>query len=132
MDPLYYGLGAGFTTVCVALAVASLIAMRREEMIVVVRVLAFVVIGFGVLVAAVRLEELHGALVGPDPYERAAAQVRMTGAYAWSYWGGLASEVVVPQLFWIRKCRATAWIALVLSLVMLWQPGLELVAQLTG
>ncbi|MFT4548816.1 MAG: hypothetical protein ACI8XO_003813 [Verrucomicrobiales bacterium] len=126
IDPCYYTLGALFSGVCAALALVSAIAMRRRGLMVVVNRLAFAVIGLGAVAAAIEFGGLL-MLFGDDPYERAAFVNLTTGPYALYYWAGMVSTVIVPQLFWIRKFRSTAWIALVISLVILWQPILVMV-----
>ena len=132
VDLAFFLLGALLTTVCVALVVVSSIAMCNEELLVVVNLLAFVVIGLGGFAGAIELEHWLRSQFASNPFERAAFENRTGGRYAWYYWTSLVTSVVVPQLFWIRRFRTTAWIALVVSLVLLWEPIFELFARLIG
>ena len=48
---------------------------------------------------------------------------RAFGPYAWAYWTMVTCNVVVPQLFWVRKWRNNTvllWIASVLINVGMW------------
>ena len=50
---------------------------------------------------------------------RAALRIRMTGAYAPLYWGGLMLALLPPQLFWWRRFRASAKVGIVVALLAL-------------
>ena len=129
---LFYVLGKLTTCACVAIVFVSLLSMFTRELIPLVRFLAFVVIGLGGMGAALEVEALLRMQFVEDPFERAAFVNRINGSYAWLYWIHLATVVVLPQLFWVRRCRATPWIALLIGLALLWPLILELVARLLG
>ncbi|HEX3953666.1 MAG TPA: NrfD/PsrC family molybdoenzyme membrane anchor subunit [Stellaceae bacterium] len=47
---------------------------------------------------------------GDDKYEQATALHRFTGAWAWSFWGAVILNVLVPQLLWLKSLRHSAWV----------------------
>ena len=53
---------------------------------------------------------------------------RATGSYAIYYWIDVLGALLVPQLFWIRRCRATAWIAPLIGMVISIPPVLQAMA----
>ena len=54
--------------------------------------------------------ELFMAFYSGNPYEQFAFINRAAGPYAWAYWTMIACNVVVPQVFWLKKCRTTPWL----------------------
>jgi molybdopterin-containing oxidoreductase family membrane subunit len=61
--------------------------------------------------------ELFTAWYGGNPYERFAFVNRAFGPYAWAYWTMVGCNVLVPQIFWFKKARTSAWIIFPLSLL---------------
>jgi molybdopterin-containing oxidoreductase family membrane subunit len=61
--------------------------------------------------------ELFIAWYGANPYERFAFLNRALGPYAWGYWIMIGCNVVVPQLFWLKKCRTTPWIMFIIAVL---------------
>jgi molybdopterin-containing oxidoreductase family membrane subunit len=61
--------------------------------------------------------ELFTAWYGGNPYERFAFANRAFGPYAWAYWTMVGCNVLVPQIFWFKKARTSAWIIFPLSLL---------------
>jgi Ni/Fe-hydrogenase subunit HybB-like protein len=49
--------------------------------------------------------EFFIAWYGGNEYEWSIFINRATGPYAWAYWTMVTCNVIVPQLFWFRKCR---------------------------
>jgi molybdopterin-containing oxidoreductase family membrane subunit len=69
--------------------------------------------------------ELFFAWYSGNPYERAAFANRLFGPYAWSYWALLASNFVVPQLFWSRRLRRSIPCLFLVAVVVLFGMWLE-------
>ncbi len=42
---------------------------------------------------------------------------RAFGPYAWAYWIMISCNVIVPQIFWVKKWRRTIWIMFVASIL---------------
>ncbi len=61
----------------------------------------------GSLVAFSYVTEWFTAWYGSNPDERFAFVNRATGPYAWAFWTMVACNVVVPQLLWLRRVRAS-------------------------
>lgn len=57
------------------------------------------------------------AWYGANPDEQFAFLSRAFGPYAWAYWLMVSCNVVVPQLFWFKRCRTTPWIMLIVALL---------------
>jgi molybdopterin-containing oxidoreductase family membrane subunit len=53
--------------------------------------------------------EFFTAWYSGSNYEMFAFLNRALGPYAWAYWTMVTCNVVVPHLFWFRKCRTTPW-----------------------
>ena len=128
----FYFIGAAMTCACVGVVLVSFLSIFRRELIPLVGFLAFAVIGLGGIRAALEVEPLLRMQFAGDPFERAAFVNRISGPYAWLYWLLLATVVVLPQLYWIRKFRTTPWISMLIGLALLWPLILELVAGLKG
>jgi molybdopterin-containing oxidoreductase family membrane subunit len=61
--------------------------------------------------------EFFTAWYSGSPYEMFAFLNRSLGPYAWAYWTMVACNVVVPHLFWFRKCRTTPWMMVVICVL---------------
>jgi len=61
--------------------------------------------------------ELFMAWYSGSMYERYAFLNRALGPYSWAYWTMVACNVIVPQLFWLKKCRTTPWIMWCLAIL---------------
>jgi len=57
------------------------------------------------------------AWYGGSPYERFAFLNRALGPYAWAYAIMVTCNVLVPQLFWFKRCRTTPWIMFVVAVL---------------
>jgi hypothetical protein len=51
-----------------------------------------------------------------NPYEQYAFINRAFGPYAWSYWIMITCNVVIPQLFWVKKFRRSIPVMFVVSI----------------
>jgi len=61
--------------------------------------------------------EFFVAWYGGSPYEQFAFINRAFGPMAWAYWTMVTCNVVVPHLFWFKKCRTTPWIMLIVAVL---------------
>jgi len=61
--------------------------------------------------------ELFMAWYSGNPYELFAFANRALGPYAWAYWLMVGCNVVVPQLLWLKRCRTTPWIMLIVAIL---------------
>ncbi len=61
--------------------------------------------------------ECFTAWYSGSPYEMFALLNRALGPYAWAYWTMVACNVLVPHLFWFRKCRTTPWMMVVICVL---------------
>ncbi|NLS95452.1 MAG: polysulfide reductase NrfD [Planctomycetaceae bacterium] len=50
-------------------------------------------------------------------YELFAFLNRALGPYKWAYWTMVFCNVVVPHLFWFKKCRTTPWIMMIVAIL---------------
>jgi Ni/Fe-hydrogenase subunit HybB-like protein len=68
---------------------------------------------------------------GDDRFERATALHRFSGAWAWSYWGAVVLNVILPQMLWLKRLRRSAWLVCAIALgviVGMWLERIMLVA----
>ncbi len=75
-----------------------------------------IILATSCMVAYAYLMELFIAWYGGNPYERFASINRALGPYAWAYWTMICCNVVIPQLHWLRRCRTTPWIMLLIAI----------------
>lgn len=61
--------------------------------------------------------EMFIAWYGGNPYEQFAFFNRAFGPYAWAYWIMVSCNVLVPQIFWFKKCRTSLPIMFVASIL---------------
>ena len=59
----------------------------------------------GMLVGYAYASELFIAWYSGSSYEQFAFMNRITGPYGWSYWIMVSCNVLIPQLFWLKKIR---------------------------
>lgn len=50
-------------------------------------------------------------------YELFAFLNRALGPYKWAYWTMVFCNVVVPHVFWFKKCRTTPWIMMIVAIL---------------
>ncbi len=68
-----------------------------------------IVLATGMMVGYAYAAEFFIAWYGGNKYEQFAFINRAFGPYAWAYWTMVACNVLVPQLFWLKKVRTTPW-----------------------
>lgn len=60
--------------------------------------------------------EFFSALYSGNPYEVFAFLNRALGPFAWGYWLMVACNVLIPQLFWFKRCRQNLGIVFAMTL----------------
>ncbi|MDD4788633.1 MAG: polysulfide reductase NrfD, partial [Pirellulales bacterium] len=50
-------------------------------------------------------------------YELFAFLNRARGPYYWAYWTMVVCNVVVPQVLWLKKCRTTPWMMVIVAIL---------------
>ena len=68
---------------------------------------------------------------GSDSAERATVLHRLTGSWAWSFWGAVVLNVVMPQMLWLKAMRRQLWLVGVIAfgvIVGMWLERIMLVA----
>ena len=68
-------------------------------------VMAKIILLTGSLVGYAYAMELFIAWYSGNPYEKFVFINRTTGPYAWAYWTMVTCNVIIPQLFWVKKIR---------------------------
>jgi Ni/Fe-hydrogenase subunit HybB-like protein len=71
----------------------------------------------GSLVAFSYATEWFTAWYGGNPEERFVFVNRATGPYAWAFWTMVVCNVLVPQLLWLRRVRASTAALLPISIL---------------
>ena len=59
---------------------------------------------------------LYRLVFGGVRYEGYAFINRAFGNFWWAYWIMVSCNVLIPQLFWFKKCRTTPWIMVVICI----------------
>ena len=70
----------------------------------------------GLMVGYAYASEFFIAWYSGNQYERFVFVNRAFGPYGWSYWIMVCCNVVIPQLFWIRKMRRSLPVMFVISI----------------
>jgi molybdopterin-containing oxidoreductase family membrane subunit len=79
--------------------------------------MAKVMLATGLIVAYGYATEVFFAWYSGSIYEQAMIEGRMRGPYSPAYWALIVCNVLVPQLLWFRRVRASVAMLFVLSLV---------------
>jgi molybdopterin-containing oxidoreductase family membrane subunit len=85
--------------------------------------LAKVMLAAGLVVAYGYFAEIFSAFYSMDRYELAVTLRRMTGAYAWTFWGTIFCNVLSIQLLWFARVRSNhsaLFVIALLALVGMW------------
>lgn len=111
--PPYFVAGAvfsGFGMVCMVLIMLRkvfhlqhLITINHLDLMNKILIATALMVGYAYAV------EFFMAWYSGVAYERFVFINRAFGPYAWAYWIMISCNVLVPQLFWFRKVRRTAW-----------------------
>lgn len=118
--PPYFVSGAIFSGFAMVITLMTLARkfMRLENYITVRHFenMAKVIIITGGIVAMAYMTELFTAWYSGNIYEKYAFANRAFGPYWWGYFIMVGCNVLLPQLFWIKKVRTTIWMLFVVSL----------------
>jgi molybdopterin-containing oxidoreductase family membrane subunit len=68
-----------------------------------------IILATGTMVGFAYAIEFFIAWYGGNGYEKFALVNRALGPYAWAYWTMITCNVAVPQLFWLKSFRTSAW-----------------------
>jgi len=79
--------------------------------------MAKVMLTSGLIVAYGYLMEAFTAWYSGNPYERYMFVNRALGDYGWCYWLLIASNIVIPQLLWLRRVRTSIPVLFAVALV---------------
>jgi molybdopterin-containing oxidoreductase family membrane subunit len=109
--PPYFVAGAifgGFAMVLTIMLPARLIYPQLKDVITKQHVdkMAKIILLTGSIVGYAYLMELFVAWYSANPFERYAFWNRAFGPYWWSYAAMMFCNVISPQVFWFKKCRA--------------------------
>ncbi|MFQ5452686.1 MAG: NrfD/PsrC family molybdoenzyme membrane anchor subunit [Candidatus Zixiibacteriota bacterium] len=119
--PPYFVAGAIFSGFAMVMTL-SLIARRvfRLENIITIRTLERmnkIMLLTGMMVGYAYSIEFFIAWYGGNMYEQFAFVNRAFGSYAWAYWIMISCNVLVPQLFWVKKLRTSIPVMFVASIL---------------
>ena len=107
--PPYFVAGAIFSGFAMVLSLAIPIrkVFRLEDFITLRHLdnMAKITLATGLIVAYGYLTEIFMSWYSDNQYEQFMSINRMTGPYAPVFWGVIACNVIIPQLFWFKKCR---------------------------
>ena len=81
--------------------------------------MAKIMLATGLVVAYGYFIEAFMAWYSGNPYERFGQWARMTGPYRVAYWSLIATNVVIPQILWLKWARSNPPVLFVVSLVVL-------------
>ncbi len=118
--PPYFVAGAVFSGFAMVLTLMLITrkVLHFEDYITLQHVEAMtkIILATGSIVGFAYLTELFTAWYSGNIYEQFAFTNRMFGPYAWAYWTMVSCNVIVPQLFWIRRIRRSVVVVFILSL----------------
>lgn len=107
--PPYFVLGAAFSGFAVVSMIAVVLrhALGLERLVTArhLDLLGTLLLATGLMTAYGYLAEVFDTLYGGDPQEVQTLMDRLTGAYAWSYWGAVLCNFLPLQLLWWRGVR---------------------------
>jgi Ni/Fe-hydrogenase subunit HybB-like protein len=111
---IFSGMGMVLTLMLVArrtMRLQSYITARHVD------VMCRLVLVTGSLVGLAYATEIFTALYSGNPHEQFAFLNRAFGPLAWTYWIMIGCNLVVPQVFWFRRVRASLPVVFVVSLL---------------
>ncbi|GAA4327700.1 polysulfide reductase NrfD [Pigmentiphaga soli] len=136
--PPYFVAGALFSGFAMVVTIAiPLRHFYRLEAFITARHLALaakVLLATGAIVAYGYAAEAFMAFYSGDQFEQAMMTDRWTGMYAPVYWSLITCNVLVPQLLWLRRVRASVGGLFAISLVVnlgMWMERFLIVVQST-
>jgi len=118
--PPYFVLGAAFSGFAVVIMIATVIRHPLGlDRLVTARhldLLAIFLVATGMLTAYGYVSEVFNALYSGDVNEMETLMDRLTGTYAYSYWGAVILNFVPLQLLWFRSMRRSPVITFLVAL----------------
>jgi molybdopterin-containing oxidoreductase family membrane subunit len=119
--PPYFVAGAifsGFAMVVTLMTVARW-SLKLEHLITTKHLdnMCKVMLATGMIVGYAYGVEKFIAWYSGNPYEQFAFNNRAFGPYWWAYWLMISCNVLVPQIFWFKKCRTSVPIMFVASIL---------------
>jgi len=75
-----------------------------------------IIMATGMMVGYAYAMEFFIAWYSGNPYERFAFINRAFGPYWWAYWSMVSCNVLIPQLFWLKKARTSIPVMFVISI----------------
>jgi molybdopterin-containing oxidoreductase family membrane subunit len=119
--PPYFVAGAvfsGFAMVLTLMIIARKV-MCYEHLITVGHLerMTQVILVTGGIVGLAYATEFFTAWYSGNPYEWAAFKNRAGGPFAWAYWIMVGCNVVLPQLFWVKKVRTSPAVIFAISIL---------------
>ena len=119
--PPYFVAGAIFSGLgmVVTLMVICRVAFKLEHLVTPLHFdrMAKLILATGSLVGYAYVVELFIAWYSGNLFEQAAFANRLFGPYAPAYWLMVVCNVVVPQIFWIRRARTQIAVLFVVSIL---------------
>ncbi|MDP8208534.1 MAG: NrfD/PsrC family molybdoenzyme membrane anchor subunit [Candidatus Electryonea clarkiae] len=119
--PPYFVAGAIFSGFAMVMTLAILArkvlpALQNYITIDTLERMAKIMMVTGMMVGYAYSTEFFIAWYSGNMYERFAFINRAFGPYWWAYWTMVSCNVIIPQLFWIRKLRRTIPVLFALSI----------------
>jgi molybdopterin-containing oxidoreductase family membrane subunit len=119
--PPYFVAGAifsGFGMVVTLLTLVRIGFPKFKDYITIdhMEVMNKIIMATGLMVGYAYGSEFFIAWYSGNPYEQYAFVNRAFGPYAWSYWIMVTCNVVIPQLFWVKKFRRSIPVMFVVSI----------------
>ncbi len=120
--PPYFVAGAVFSgfAMVLTLMIIARVTMGFTHLITIghLEKMTKVILVTGGIVGLAYASELFVALYSENPYEAwVFLKNRATGPFAWAYWTMVTCNVIIPQLFWIKKVRTTPALIFAISIV---------------
>lgn len=119
--PPYFVAGAIFSgfAMVMTLAVIARKAYGLEDFITIKHLerMNIIMLVTGLMVGYAYGVELWTAWYSGNLYEKFALMNRATGPYAWGYWIMVTCNVLVPQVFWVKKLRRSIPVMFVASIL---------------
>jgi molybdopterin-containing oxidoreductase family membrane subunit len=137
--PPYFVAGAIFSGFAMVITLAvparayfglkNLITLRHLENICKIILVTSLMVGYAYSV------ELFTAWYSQNPYESFVfLGNRPFGPYGLFYWIMVSCNVIIPQLFWFKKCRTTPWIMVIIAVLVnvgMWMERFVIMMSLT-
>lgn len=118
--PPYFVAGAIFSGF--AMVVTLLVIMRKTfslEHLITIRhmeLMNMIILATGMMVGYAYITELFTAWYSENPYERFIFYNRAFGDQWFVYWMMMTCNVIIPQIFWIKKARRSIAVMFVVSI----------------